>query len=79
MSSAPFAPSGVYEVLGHKLVNVVVVAIIHAVDVSPSLPFRALNHGNLFAPRDESRNTKRELRFRALLSEHDARLSLTLA
>jgi hypothetical protein len=39
----------------------------------------APTHGNLSAPRDESRNTKKELLFRASLGEHDTELSLTVA
>jgi hypothetical protein len=43
MSSAPLAPSGVYEVLGHKLINVVIVAVVHAVDVAqPIVPSHLL-------------------------------------
>jgi hypothetical protein len=43
MSSAPFAPPGIYEVLGHKPVNVVVVAVVDAVDLAqPSVPTRQL-------------------------------------
>jgi len=62
------------EVLCHKLVNVVTVAVVHAVDVA----YRsyAPPHVNLSAPRGESRNTKRELLFRASLNEHEAELSL---
>jgi hypothetical protein len=63
--------------LGHKLVDVVVVAVVHAVDVA----YRsyAPTHGNLSASRDESRNTNKVLRFLASLSEHEAELSLILA
>jgi hypothetical protein len=32
--SAPFARLGIYEELAHKLVDVVVVAVVYAVDVS---------------------------------------------
>jgi hypothetical protein len=63
-------------VLGHKLIYVVVKVVVYAVDVA----YRsyALTHGNLFAPRSESRITKRELGFRALLSEHETELLLTI-
>ena len=38
----------------------------------------APTHGNLSAPRSESQNTNKVLRFWASLSEHEAELSLTV-
>ena len=63
--------------LTHKLVNVVIVAVLEAVC---RLAYRsyASADGNLSAPRGESRSTKRELRFRALLGKHEAEVSLTV-
>ena len=54
--------------LNHKLVNVVIVAVLEAVC---RLAYRsyASTDGKLSAPRSESQNTKRELRFRVLLGE----------
>ena len=65
------------EALCHKLANVAIVAVFHAVDVAHRS--YAPIHGNLSAPRGRYESTKtREVCFRALLNDSDAELSLSI-
>src|SRR5215217_838110 len=63
--------------LPHKLIDVVIVAVVLRCGCRLGYRYHALTHGNLSAPRGESRITKGEIRFRALLSDGDPELSLT--
>jgi hypothetical protein len=65
--------------LRHKLIDVVIVAVVLRCGCRLGYRYHALTHGNLSAPRGESESTNKELRFRALLHEHETELSLTVA
>ena len=67
----------VFEVLRHEFIYIVIEAVVHAVECRLAYRSYAPTHGNLFAPRGAFQSIKREMRFRALLSERGSELSLT--